>query len=173
MRTGSPGASLAAGAALLPEDRKAEGIVPQLSVRDNIVLMSLRRVSRWGFILPGRVDRLVSQFIARLGIKTAGAARRSPSCPAATSRRCCWPACCALDPKLLLLDEPTRGIDVGAKAEVQALVRQLADQGRGIVLISSELEEVVEGSTAWSCSTAGRWWASSGATRSRSTGSSS
>ena len=68
------------------------------------------------------------------------------------------------DPKLLLLDEPTRGIDVGAKAEVQTLVQQLADQGRGIVLISSELEDVVEGSTAWSCSTAGRWWASSGAT---------
>ncbi len=147
VRTGSPGASLAAGTALLPEDRKAEGIVPQMSVRDNIVLMSFGRVSRWGFILPGRVDRLVSQYIARLGIKTAGGRQTIAQLSGGNQQKALLARLLCTDPKLLLLDEPTRGIDVGAKAEVQTLVQQLADQGRGIVLISSELEDVVEGST--------------------------
>ena len=71
--------------------------------------------------------------------------RRSASCPAATSRRCCWPAGWPCSPKVLLLDEPTRGIDVGAKAEVQALIDELAEDGLGVLLISSDLEELVEG----------------------------
>jgi len=72
VRTGSPRASLAAGTVLLPEDRKAEGIVPTMSVRDNIALMAMPRVSRFGFVSRRRVDRLVNEFIARLGIKTSG-----------------------------------------------------------------------------------------------------
>ena len=148
VRTGSPRASLAAGVALLPEDRKSEGIVPTMSVRDNIALMALPSVSRWGFIAPRRIDRLVERVHRPARHQDGG---RSPEHRAAVR----WqpaegparPTCCAPIPRLLLLDEPTRGIDIGAKAEVQSLIQELADQGGGIVLISSELEDVVEGST--------------------------
>ena len=147
VRTGSPRSSLAAGAALLPEDRKAEGIVPTMSVRDNIVLMALPQVSRWGFIIPGRVDRVVTEFIARLGIKTSGARQSIAQLSGGNQQKALIARLLCVDPRVLLLDEPTRGIDIGAKAEVQSLIQQLADQGRAIVLISSELEDVVEGST--------------------------
>ncbi len=147
VRTGSPRSSLAAGAALLPEDRKAEGIVPTMSVRDNIVLMALPQVSRWGFIVPGRVDRVVTEFIARLGIKTSGARQSIAQLSGGNQQKALIARLLCVDPRVLLLDEPTRGIDIGAKAEVQSLIQQLADQGRAIVLISSELEDVVEGST--------------------------
>ena len=147
VRTGSPRASLAAGTVLLPEDRKAEGIVPTMSVRDNIVLMALPQVSRFGFIVPRRVDRVVSKFIARLGIKTSGGRQNIGQLSGGNQQKTLLARLLCTDPQVLLLDEPTRGIDIGAKAEVQALVQQLADQGRAIVLISSELEDVVEGST--------------------------
>ncbi len=147
VRTGSPRASLAAGTVLLPEDRKAEGIVPTMSVRDNIVLMALPQVSRCGFIVPRRVDRVVSNFIARLGIKTSGGRQNIGQLSGGNQQKTLLARLLCTDPQILLLDEPTRGIDIGAKAEVQALVQQLADQGRAIVLISSELEDVVEGST--------------------------
>jgi ribose transport system ATP-binding protein len=146
VRTGSPSSSLAAGTALLPEDRKAEGIVPTMSVRDNIVLMALPRVSRWGFISRGRVDRLVSESIARLGIRTSGARQNISHLSGGNQQKALIARMLCVDPQVLLLDEPTRGIDIGAKAEVQSIIQQLADQGRGIVLISSELEDVVEGS---------------------------
>ena len=147
VRTGSPRASLAAGTVLLPEDRKAEGIVPTMSVRDNIVLMALPQVSRLGFIVPRRVDRVVSNFITRLGIKTSGGRQNIGQLSGGNQQKTLLARLLCTDPQVLLLDEPTRGIDIGAKAEVQALVQQLADQGRAIVLISSELEDVVEGST--------------------------
>jgi ribose transport system ATP-binding protein len=147
VRTGSPRSALAAGTALLPEDRKAEGIVPTMSVRDNIALMALPQVSRWGFIVPGRVDRLVTDFIARLGIKTSGARQNIAQLSGGNQQKALLARMLCVEPTVLLLDEPTRGIDIGAKAEVQSLVQQLADQGRAIVLISSELEDVVEGST--------------------------
>ena len=147
VRTGSPRASVAAGTVLLPEDRKSEGIVPTMSVRDNIVLMALPKVSRWGFISPRRVDRLVADFIARLGIKTSGARQNIAQLSGGNQQKALLARLLCTEPTVLLLDEPTRGIDIGAKAEVQSLVQQLADQGRGIVLISSELEDIVEGST--------------------------
>ena len=118
-----------------------------MSVRDNIVLMALPQVSRWGFISPGRVDRLVTAFIARLGIKTSGAGQNITQLSGGNQQKALLARLLCIEPRVLLLDEPTRGIDIGAKAEVQALIQQLADQGRGIVLISSELEDVVEGST--------------------------
>ena len=132
---------------LLPEDRKTEGIVPTMSVRDNIVLMALPQVSRWGFVAPRRVDRLVTDFIARLGIKTSGGRQNIAQLSGGNQQKALLARLLCTGPKVLLLDEPTRGIDIGAKAEVQSLVQQLADQGCGIVLISSELEDIVEGST--------------------------
>ena len=118
-----------------------------MSVRDNIVLMALPRVSRWGFISRGRVDRLVTDLIARLGIKTSGRRQNISHLSGGNQQKALIARMLCVEPQVLLLDEPTRGIDIGAKAEVQSIIQQLADQGRGIVLISSELEDVVEGST--------------------------
>jgi ribose transport system ATP-binding protein len=117
-----------------------------MSVRDNIVLMALSRVSRWGFVSPGRVDRLVTEFIGRLGIKTSGAGQNIGQLSGGNQQKVLLARLLCIEPRVLLLDEPTRGIDIGAKAEVQSIIQGLADQGRGIVLISSELEDVVEGS---------------------------
>ena len=130
---------------MVPEDRKAEGIVADLSVRDNIALAALPRLTRAGFVSDARSDEIVDDLMQRLRIKTsspdqpvARPVRRQPAeGPAGPDA---LPA-----PQVLLLDEPTRGIDVGAKAEIQALVDELAAAGLGVVLISSELEEVVEG----------------------------
>ena len=130
----------------MPEDRKAEGIVPTMSVRDNIVLMALFKVSRWGFVSPGRVDRLVTEYVGRLGIKTSGAGQNIGQLSGGNQQKALLARLLCIEPRVLLLDEPTRGIDIGAKAEVQSIIQELADQGRSIVLISSELEDVVEGS---------------------------
>jgi ribose transport system ATP-binding protein len=90
---------------------------------------------------------LVSEFVARLGIKTSGPRQRIVQLSGGNQQKTLLARLLCVEPTVLLLDEPTRGIDIGAKAEVQSLIQQLADQGCGIVLISSELEDVVEGST--------------------------
>jgi ribose transport system ATP-binding protein len=146
IRSGSPGAALAAGVALIPEDRKAEGIVPTLSVRDNIVLSALPALSRAGLVSERRVDAVVRRLMARLGIKASGPDQRVGELSGGNQQKVLLGRILARDPKVLLLDDPTRGIDVGAKAEIQALISELAREGVGVVLASSELEEVVEGS---------------------------
>ena len=120
--------------------------MPTMSVRDNIVLMALPPSSRWGFIAPGRVDRLVTDLIARLGIKTSGSRQNISHLSGGNQQKALIARMLCVEPRVLLLDEPTRGIDIGAKAEVQSIIQQLAEHGCGIVLISSELEDVVEGS---------------------------
>jgi monosaccharide-transporting ATPase len=142
----TPGATIAAGVALIPEDRKAEGIIPTLSVRDNIVLAALPRLSRLGFQSERRQDALVEKLIARLGIKASSPDQRAGELSGGNQQKLLLARVLCLDPKVLLLDDPTRGIDVGAKAEIQVLIGGLADEGMGVLMISSELEEVIEGS---------------------------
>jgi ribose transport system ATP-binding protein len=145
LRTGSPAAALEAGIALLPEDRKAEGIIPDLSVRENIVLAALPRLSRAGFVSDAKRDEIVETFMRRLRIKASSPDQKVRELSGGNQQKVLLARLLCLDPKVLLLDEPTRGIDVGAKAEVQALVNELAEKGLGVVLISSELEELAEG----------------------------
>jgi monosaccharide-transporting ATPase len=145
IRARSPRSSIRAGVTLLPEDRKAEGIVPTMSLRDNIALIVLPQVSRFGFISRRRVDRLVRRYMEALSIKASGPGQNIALLSGGNQQKALLARLLCLDPAVLLLDEPTRGIDIGAKAEVQRLVQELADHGRGIVLISSELEDVVEG----------------------------
>jgi len=141
----SPAAAIRAGMALLPEDRKAEGIVPDLSVRENILLAAMPRVSRFGFVSRKRQDRIVATFMKRLRIKAAGPEQKVGELSGGNQQKVLLARWLCLNPRLLLLDEPTRGIDVGAKAEVQALIDELAADGLAVVLISSDLEELVEG----------------------------
>ena len=146
IRSGSPGAALAAGVAMIPEDRKAEGIVATLSVRDNIVLSALPALSRAGLVSEKRVDAVVRRLMARLGVKASSPDQRVGELSGGNQQKVLLARVLARHPKVLLLDDPTRGIDVGAKAEIQALISELAREGVGVVLASSELEEVVEGS---------------------------
>ena len=146
VRSGSPRAAISAGFALIPEDRKAEGIVPTLSVRDNIVLAALPALSRAGFVSERRQDAVVERLMARLRIKASGPDQRVGELSGGNQQKVLLARVLCLDPRVLILDDPTRGIDVGAKAEIQALISDLAAQGMAVVLISSELEEVVEGS---------------------------
>jgi ribose transport system ATP-binding protein len=145
LRSNSVPHALRSGIALLSEDRKAEGIVPDLSVRDNIALAVLPRLSRGGVVSESRVDELVATFMRRLRIKAAGPDQRVRELSGGNQQKVLIARWLCTEPTVFLLDEPTRGIDVGAKAEVQALIDELAQQGLGVVLISSVFEELVEG----------------------------
>jgi ribose transport system ATP-binding protein len=145
---GSVRAAIAAGIALIPEDRKAEGIIPDLSVRDNITLSILPSVSRLGFLSGRAQDRIADELIARLRIKASSRDQRVSQLSGGNQQKVLLARTLAMAPRLLILDDPTRGIDVGAKAEIQSLVSELAGRGLAVILISSDLEEVVEGSQA-------------------------
>jgi galactofuranose transport system ATP-binding protein len=141
----TPAARIRAGVSLLPEDRKAEGIVPTLSVRDNIALAALPQLSTAGLVSEAKVDRIVDKFIRRLRIKVTSPNQKVSELSGGNQQKVLLARWLATGPKVLLLDEPTRGIDVGAKAEVQTLIEELAAEGLGVLLISSDLEELVEG----------------------------
>jgi galactofuranose transport system ATP-binding protein len=145
LRRLSPKAAIRAGISLLSEDRKAEGIIPALSVRENIVLAAMPRLSRGGVVSRDKQDRVVELFMTRLRIKAASPEQKVAELSGGNQQKVLLARWLCLNPKVLLLDEPTRGIDVGAKAEVQQLIDDLAREGLGVVLISSDLEELVEG----------------------------
>ena len=145
VRSGSVPAAIRAGIVLLPEDRKAEGIIPSLSVRENIVLAALPRLSRFGFISRRKQDAVLDTMMRRLHIKASSPDQLVSELSGGNQQKVMIARWLVMSPKVLLLDEPTRGIDVGAKAEVQELVDELASEGLAIVLVSSELEEVLEG----------------------------
>ncbi len=146
LRHRSPAAAMRAGVVMLAEDRKSEGIIPSLSVRENIVLAALPRLSRAGVVSTTRQNEVVDYFMKRLRIKASGPEQRVSELSGGNQQKVLLARWLCMDPKVLLLDEPTRGIDVGAKAEVQALIDSLAKEGLGVLLISSELEELIEGS---------------------------
>ncbi|WP_307795127.1 sugar ABC transporter ATP-binding protein [Actinacidiphila acididurans] len=146
MRRRSPAASIRAGVVMLAEDRKAEGIIPNLSVRENISLAALPRLSRAGLVNRAKQDEVVRFFMERLRIKASGPDQKVSDLSGGNQQKVLLARWMCLNPKVLLLDEPTRGIDVGAKAEVQAIIDELARDGLGVLLISSDLEELIEGS---------------------------
>ena len=146
IRMGSPSAAIVAGIALIPEDRKAEGIVPSLSVRDNIVLAALPSMSRAGFVSDRRQDAVVADLMTRLRIKASSPDQKVGELSGGNQQKVLLARVLCLQPRILILDDPTRGIDVGAKAEIQTLISELAREGMAVLLISSELEEIVEGS---------------------------
>lgn len=146
LRRISSASAIRAGISLLPEDRKAEGIVPGLSVRENIVLAALPRLSRGGIVSRKRQDRIVDIFMKRLRIKASSPEQKVGELSGGNQQKVLLARWLCLEPKVLLLDEPTRGIDVGAKAEVQALIDELAQEGLAVLLISSDIEELIEGS---------------------------
>ncbi|HZR40174.1 MAG TPA: sugar ABC transporter ATP-binding protein [Ktedonobacteraceae bacterium] len=142
----APEDAIRAGIGLCSEDRKADGIIPDLSVRENLTLAALPTLTRYGIVDRRQQEAIVDRFIQRLGIKTSGPEQKIRELSGGNQQKVLLARWMCLNPRLLLLDEPTRGIDVGAKSEIQKLVEELAESGMGVLLISSELEEIIEGS---------------------------
>ena len=139
----SPHTAIARGVAFCSEDRKAEGLVPDLTVRENIVL-AMQAQRGWTRPIPREtVDELVAKYVAALDIRPADPEVRAGSLSGGNQQKVLLARWLLTTPKLLILDEPTRGIDVGAKAEIQKLVASLAEDGMGVLYISAELEEVL------------------------------
>jgi monosaccharide-transporting ATPase len=139
----SPSASIGRGVALCPEDRKVEGVVGELSVRENIVL-ALQAGRPW-FRQIGVNEQyeLADKYIKLLSIKASSADQKVSNLSGGNQQKVILARWLAADPKVLILDEPTRGIDVGTKADIQRLVLELAEEGKACVFISSELDEVL------------------------------
>jgi galactofuranose transport system ATP-binding protein len=137
--------AITAGIGFCTEDRKVEGIVPDMSVADNMMLALRPALNRAGIVDEARQSTIAAQFIAQLGIKCTGPDQKIRELSGGNQQKVLLARWLAMSPRLLILDEPTRGIDVGAKDEIQKLIRSLADQGLAVLMISSELEEVVEG----------------------------
>ena len=139
----SPLDAIAAGLALVPEDRKQQGIVLGMSVRENVSLASLRRDQRHGMLNRSREAALSARMIADLRIKTPHDGQAAQFLSGGNQQKVVLGKWLALGPRVLLLDEPTRGIDVGAKQEIYRLMEELAGRGVAIVFVSSEMEEIL------------------------------
>jgi galactofuranose transport system ATP-binding protein len=147
IKRGSVNEAIDSGIAFLTEDRKAEGIIPELSVRENLTLAALPALSTLGVVSRARQQEIVDKFMKRLGIKAASADQKIRELSGGNQQKVLLARWLCKNPKFLILDEPTRGIDIGAKGEIQSLVGELAESGLGVLMISSELEELVEGSS--------------------------
>ena len=141
-----PAEAIAAGIGFCSEDRKLEGIVPDMSVRENLTLALLPRLARGGILDEEEQRKVVNAFIEQLQIKCTGLDQQIRELSGGNQQKVLLARWLCMSPKLLILDEPTRGIDVGAKEEIQALIGKLAADGLGVLMISSEIEEIVEGS---------------------------
>jgi ABC-type sugar transport system ATPase subunit len=139
----SPRDAVESGIAYVPEDRKLHGIVPALPIRDNLTLPILSRISRAG-VIGRRVERaLAQQYVQRLGVSPARPERRIDTLSGGNQQKVVLGKWLATEPEILILDEPTRGVDVGAKADIHHIIGDLAARGVGILMISSELPEVL------------------------------
>ena len=141
LKTGDPRAAVTAGVALLPEDRKNEGLILTMTVSENL---SLPTISRRGWWLDGRYEReLSSSSIDSLGIACSSGKQLAGSLSGGNQQKIVLGKWLAANPRVLLLDEPTRGVDVGARAEIYRRLDELAKTGLAILFVSSELEEVL------------------------------
>jgi len=143
----SPNDAINAGIAFLSEDRKAEGIVPEWSVRENMTLAALPALTSLGVVSRAKQTAIVEKYMKRLGIKASSAEQKIRELSGGNQQKVLLARWLCKNPKFLIMDEPTRGIDIGAKGEIQKLVNELANEGLGVLMISSELEELVEGSS--------------------------
>ena len=144
---GSPAAAMRAGLGLVPEDRKRQGLIAGLTAQENLTLPTLVQLSRFGWIRFGAERARAKEVFARLKLPPPGLDQAAGGLSGGNQQKIVLAKWLAARCRVLLLDEPTRGVDVGAKAEIHGLIRDLAAQGSGILLISSELPELLALST--------------------------
>lgn len=139
----SPRHAIAAGLALAPEDRKSDGLVLPMNVTENVSLASLKTLSRFGFVQRARESELVERHLRRLGAKTPTLRQPARNLSGGNQQKVVFSKWLATNPQVLLLDEPTRGIDIRAKQEIYAIIDELARRGLAVVMVSSELPEIL------------------------------
>ena len=139
----NPSQARHAGIALVPEDRKREGVVLGMSLRDNICLPNHNLISRLGHINRKKRESLAQKYIKDLQIRPADAERQIKNFSGGNQQKGVIAKWLAANPKVMILDEPTRGIDVGAKVEIYNIINTLADHGTAVVVVSSELLELL------------------------------
>jgi ribose transport system ATP-binding protein len=139
----SPQGAIANGLGLVTEDRKSQSLIPRLSVGQNLTLSALRRLCSFGLLRPRRERTVIDATVASLRIKTPGTSVEVEKLSGGNQQKVVIGKCLLTEPSILLLDEPTRGIDVGAKAEIYSLMGQLVRQGTSIMMASSELPELL------------------------------
>lgn len=143
VRIGSPHAAIRAGIALVPEDRALEGLILGMSVSRNISLADIQNVERSGFLNPRIEKKLAAKYIEQLNIKTPSPQQIVEYLSGGNQQKVVVAKWLATNPRILMLDEPTRGIDVNAKNEIYRLISDLANAGLGIIVVSSELPEIL------------------------------
>ena len=143
LRPGSPSAAMAAGLALVPEDRRQQGLVMAQSVERNTTVTRRRHLARFGLLGGGREREWASRWTSRLQVKTASLRSPVSTLSGGNQQKVVLAKWLSTDPAVLIVDEPTRGIDVGTKAEVHRLLSELAGQGLAVLMVSSELPEVL------------------------------
>ena len=139
----NPMDAIRAGICMVSEDRRKEGIVPAMSVRENITLPSLRWISKGGVVDRKQDGEICENYIQSLAIKTPSSEQAIGNLSGGNQQKCCLAKWLAREPRLIIMDEPTRGIDVGAKAEIHNLIDNLTKQGIAVIMISSELPEII------------------------------
>jgi rhamnose transport system ATP-binding protein len=143
VRIDSPAAAVALGIAYVPEDRRRHGVIPDLPVCANATLSVLRKVSRGGFLDFRRERELAEDLVRKLGVKTPSVGEPVANLSGGNQQKVALARWLAADPAVIILDEPTQGVDIGAKAEIHKLMGDLAARGLAVVMISSELPEVL------------------------------
>ncbi|MBM3212478.1 sugar ABC transporter ATP-binding protein [Candidatus Poribacteria bacterium] len=139
----TPRDALRSGIGMVPEDRQLEGLILLMSVKENISLPNLNSISPWGIINRKEEQKLSNYYMKKLAIQTPDMDQLVIGLSGGNQQKVVLAKWLALQPKLLILDEPTRGIDVGAKADVHALMSEIVSQGVGIIMISSEMPEIL------------------------------
>ena len=139
----SPRAAIDRGFSMVPEDRKDKGLILSNSVQNNIQMTILDRISKMGLLSGKKGKQTVGTFIENLNIKTSGAQQKVGMLSGGNQQKVVLAKCMAPDPSVILLDEPTRGVDVGAKTEIYKIINDLASKGFAIIMVSSELPELI------------------------------
>jgi rhamnose transport system ATP-binding protein len=143
VRIASPAQAIGFGIGYVPEDRRRHGVVLEMSIAANTSLASLNKVSRRGMIDGGQERALASSYRQRLRIKAPGVYTETGALSGGNQQKVALARWLAIEPRVLILDEPTQGVDVGSKSEIHGLMMDLAERGLAIIMISSELPEIL------------------------------
>ncbi|HEU5197154.1 MAG TPA: sugar ABC transporter ATP-binding protein, partial [Methylomirabilota bacterium] len=135
--------AIRAGVCLVPEDRRGRGVIGPMSVRDNLTLPALAAYARLGIVKRGAEADAARAIAGRLTVKTASIETAVATLSGGNQQKVVLGKWLALRPRVIIFDEPTQGVDVGAKAEIHRLIRQLADEGAAVVMVSSDMDEIV------------------------------
>jgi ribose transport system ATP-binding protein len=139
----TPDQTIKAGITFIPEERRTQGLFTLLTIRRNIPVMNMKKISNKGFINTAKERAVANEYINKLNIKTDSMEKETAKLSGGNQQKVVFSKCLFADASLLILDEPTRGIDVGAKAEIYHIIRELAKEGKSIIFFSSELPEIL------------------------------